>query len=200
MMIKVNMRSMMNSLTVLSLLGCMVFIAYGVHTKIFYSESALQGFFFRFGGWAPLLFIVFQAVQVIIPVIPGGLGCLGGVLIFGPVMGFVYNYVGICIGSIAAFLLAKRYGTPIVQSLFPPKLYRKYMSWTEKNKNFDKLFTIAIFMPVAPDDFLCYLAGTTKMTLQKFTAVIIFGKPMAIALYSFGLSVLSHNVMALLQR
>lgn len=36
------------------------------------------------------------------------------------------------------------------------------------------------------------------MTLQKSTAVIIFGKPIAIALYSFGLSLLSHNIMALL--
>lgn len=200
MMAKINMRSAMNMLTVLSLLACLVFIAYGLQTRIFYSESALQGFFFRFGAWAPILFIVFQAVQVIFPILPGGIGCLGGVLIFGPVLGFTYNYIGICLGSVGAFLLAKRYGTPIVQSLFPPKLYRKYVSWTEKNNNFDKMFTIAIFLPVAPDDFLCYLAGTTKMSLQKFTAVIIFGKPMAIALYSFGLSLLSHNIMALLHR
>lgn len=199
-MTKGKMRSTMNILTVLSLLGCLAFIAYGVQARIFYSETALQGFFARFGAWAPVLFIAFQAVQVIFPILPGGIGCLGGVLIFGPVLGFTYNYIGICVGSVGAFLLARRYGAPIVQSLFHPKLYRKYMSWTENHKNFDKMFTIAIFLPVAPDDFLCYMAGTTKMTLQKFTAVIIFGKPMAIALYSFGLSLLSHNIMALLHR
>ncbi|WNS43469.1 TVP38/TMEM64 family protein [Paenibacillus sp. MMS20-IR301] len=199
-MTKGNLRSKMNLLTVLGLLGCLIFIAYGLQTRIFYSESALQQFLARFGPWAPILFIVFQAVQVIVPILPGGIGCLAGVLIFGPLLGFAYNYIGICLGSICAFLIAKRYGTPIVRSMFPPKLYRKYVAWTETNNNFDKMFTIAIFLPVAPDDFLCYLAGTTKMTLQKFTAVILFGKPMAIALYSFGLSLVFQNIVALLQR
>ena len=38
------------------------------------------------------------------------------------------------------------------------------------------------------DDFLCYLAGTTKMTWKQFTAVIVLGKPFSIALYSLGLT------------
>ena len=36
--------------------------------------------------------------------------------------------------------------------------------------------------------FLCYLAGTTKMTWKQFTAVIVLGKPFSIALYSLGLT------------
>jgi len=47
---------------------------------------------------------------------------------------------------------------------------------------------LAIFFPVAPDDFLCWLAGTTKMTLGRFSAIILLGKPASIALYSLGLS------------
>ena len=62
----------------------------------------------------------------------------------------------------------------------------KYMKWTA-SRRFDTLFTIAIFAPVAPDDFLCYLAGTTKMTYLKFTIIILLGKPLAIAIYTFGL-------------
>ena len=146
------------------------------------------------GLWAPLLFTALQAIQVVIPILPGGIGCLGGVLMFGPVMGFLYNYVGICLGSVAAFLLSKRYGQPFVRSVAGERTYEKYAGWLEKGNRFDTFFALAIFFPVAPDDFLCYLAGLTRMSLKKFSAIIFLGKPASIALYSLGL----HSIMALL--
>lgn len=51
-----------------------------------------------------------------------------------------------------------------------------------------KLFAAAIFFPIAPDDLLCYLAGTTAMTWRQFLCVIVLGKPFSIALYSLGLT------------
>ena len=45
-------------------------------------------------------------------------------------------------------------------------------------------FAAAIFLPAAPDDVLCFIAGLTRMTWQKFTAIILLGKPFVIALYS----------------
>ena len=47
---------------------------------------------------------------------------------------------------------------------------------------------------MAPDDFLCYLAGTTSMTWRRFTAIILLGKPLSIALYSLGLTVLFQQI------
>lgn len=47
-------------------------------------------------------------------------------------------------------------------------MIEKYDGWTQKDGKFLKLFALAIFFPVAPDDFLCYLAGTTKMTWKQF--------------------------------
>lgn len=154
----------------------------------------MEVFLWPAGLWAPLLFTALQAIQVVIPILPGGIGCLGGVLMFGPVMGFLYNYVGICLGSVAAFLLSKRYGQPFVRSVAGERTYEKYAGWLEKGNRFDTFFALAIFFPVAPDDFLCYLAGLTRMSLKKFSAIIFLGKPASIALYSLGL----HSIMALL--
>ena len=67
-----------------------------------------------------------------------------------------------------------------------------------EKRRFERLFALAIFLPVAPDDFLCYLAGTTEMTLPRFTAIILLGKPAAIALYSLGLAAVFTKVTALL--
>jgi len=163
------------------------FVIYGLKTNLFSSQLAIKSFLQKFGIFAPIVLVIIQAFQVVIPILPGGIGLLISVLIFGPMQGFIYNYLGICIGSIIAFLLSKQYGTYLIEKLFSSNLKDKYMSWTS-NKNFEKLFAIAIFMPVAPDDFLCYLAGTTSMKLSRFSTIIFLGKPLAIAAYTFGLS------------
>ena len=178
----------LNLCTIAGLMGMAWFIWYGVQNQIFVSQEALEAFLGRFGMFAPLFFIVIQIVQVIIPILPGAIGCLGGVLIFGPVWGFVYNYIGISIGSILAFLLSKQYGRPFVRNIIGEKNYDKYIGWLSKGNGFNKAFAVAIFLPVAPDDLLCYIAGLTKMTLKKFTAIILLGKPGSILLYSLGLT------------
>lgn len=90
-------------------------------------------------------------------------------------------------GSMIAFLLARRYGKGFVESISKPKLMQKYSAWLDSEK-FDKWFALAIFLPVAPDDFLCYLAGITKISVKKFSMIILAGKPFAIAAYSMGLN------------
>ena len=166
------------TLQVLSLAGlvaCVILALWGWRTGVLTSQEQMQALVHSCGAVGVVLFILFQAVQVVVPVLPGGIGCLAGVLIFGPVWGFVYNYVGICIGSLAAFAVA------------------------EERNRFARLFALAIFLPVAPDDFLCYLAGTTEMSWRQYTAIILLGKPFAIALYSLGLTVVWQHLVTLLQ-
>lgn len=178
----------LNLCTLLGLAGMACFIWYGVQNQIFVSAESLKHFLNQFGLFAPALFLVIQMIQVALPILPGAVGCLGGVLIFGPVWGFVYNYIGISLGSILAFLLSKRYGRPFVRGIIGEKNYEKYIGWLEKGKAFDKAFAVAIFLPVAPDDLLCYMAGLTPMSLKKFAAIIFLGKPGSIFLYSLGLT------------
>lgn len=191
------MKKLSNIIAIAGIAATVIFIVYGLKTGIFYDAESLKQFIAGFGIAGVLVFVAFQAVQVVFPVLPGGIGCLGGVLIYGAYKGFLFNYVGICIGSVAAFLIAKYYGQPLLHKMFSEKLREKYMKWVD-NKHFDKMFALAIFLPVAPDDFLCYLAGTTRMTLTKFTAIILLGKPLAIAAYSLGLTTIFNWGSALL--
>lgn len=184
-------------ITIAGVTAIVLFTIYGLKTGIFYDAESLKQFIAGFGITGAIVFVAFQAIQVVFPILPGGIGCLGGVLIYGAYKGFLFNYVGICVGSVAAFLIAKYYGRPLLQKMFSEQLQEKYMKWVD-NKHFDKMFALAIFLPVAPDDFLCYLAGTTRMTLTKFTAIILLGKPLAIAAYSLGLTTLFHWGGALL--
>ena len=87
-----------------------------------------------------------DSVQVIIPILPGGVSCLGGVIFFGPWLGFLYNYIGICIGSIAVFGISKTIGRPVLYKMFSEKMIEKYDGWTQKDGKFLKLFALAIFI------------------------------------------------------
>lgn len=167
---------------------CLLVALWGWQTGVLTSQERLQALVASCGMAGALLFTVFQAVQVVVPILPGGLGCLAGVLLFGPVWGFVYNYVGICIGSLMAFAVARNCGKPLLGLLFSEKTIQRYSHWTEEKGRFARLFALAIFLPVAPDDFLCYLAGTTEMSWGRYTAIILLCKPFAIAMYSLGLT------------
>lgn len=167
---------------------CVLAALWGWKTGVLTSQERLQALVASCGAAGALLFTAFQAVQVVVPVLPGGLGCLAGVLLFGPGWGFVYNYAGICIGSLIAFGVARNCGKPLLNLLFSEKTIRRYSCWAEEKDRFARLFALAIFLPVAPDDFLCYLAGTTDMSWRRYTAIILLGKPFAIALYSLGLT------------
>ena len=177
-----NLTGFFNLLSIAGLAGCALLAIWAYKNGILNSVDSLQTFIWKFGYTGMLVFILIQVVQVIIPILPGGVSCLGGVIFFGPWLGFLYNYIGICIGSIAVFGISKTIGRPVLYKMFSEKMIEKYDGWTQKDGKFLKLFALAIFFPVAPDDFLCYLAGTTKMTWKQFTAVIVLGKPFSIAL------------------
>lgn len=174
---------------------CVLAALWGWRTGVLTSQERMQALVSSCGAAGALLFVAFQAVQVVVPILPGGLGCLAGVLLFGPVWGFAYNYVGICIGSLVAFAVARNCGKPLLSLLFSEKTINKYGRWAEEKDRFARLFALAIFLPVAPDDFLCYLAGTTDMSWRRYTAIILLGKPFAIALYSLGLTLVWRAIV-----
>ena len=182
-------RRVMNIVTIAGLAAVIVGCIVGWRAGLFTDERVLNDFLAKAGMWAPLVFVLVQIVQVVVPIIPGGVSLLAGVLIFGPWWGFVYNYVGIVIGSMIVFYLSRAYGRPWIRGMVSEKTYQKYIGWLDRGKAFDRLFAIAIFLPVAPDDFLCMVAGISGMSFKKFSLIIMLGKPVSIFLYSLALLV-----------
>ena len=190
-------RTASNILAVLLLLGCVAFGIYGYRQGIFHSAESLRDWVKTFGMTAPIVFIILQALEVGIPIIPGGVTLLAGVLIFGPWWGFWYNYIGITLGSVAVFAISHRYGKPLMYRLFSRESIEKYEHWTSDRGRFTKLFALAIFLPGAPDGLICYLAGTTKMSWKTYMLIILIGKPMSIAFYSLGVFGVSRGISAI---
>ena len=81
-------------------IGCFlitcVFVVFGYQSGIFTDTQKMQAFLERAGVLAPLVFMAIQAVQVVIPILPGAIGCVFGVVFFGAVKGFFYNLYRLC--------------------------------------------------------------------------------------------------------
>lgn len=150
----------------------------------FHSVESLQEYMKRFGIAAPLVLILFQALQVVVPVLPGYLGCAAGAVAFGSMTGFWCNYIGISAGSIISYFLARKYGMDIVLAMFPRQQYDKWSSRVKKSRCYDFFLFMSILLPLFPDDFLCYFSGLIKMNSKKFIWIILLGKPWCILAYS----------------
>ena len=105
-----NIQNITNFGFVLMILICVYFFSQGYFTN----PQLLQATLSKAGILAPLLFILLQIIQVIIPIIPGGASSALGITAFGAINGFIYNYIGICIGSICIFLLVRKYGQRMI--------------------------------------------------------------------------------------
>lgn len=151
----------------------------------FSSVETLQTYVAGFGIMAPVVLTCIQAAQVVLPVLPGFLGCAVGAVMFGCWGGFWCNYIGISAGSIMAFWLANRYGRELVVALFPSKKYEKWTSWAAKSKSYTTMLFAGMILPLFPDDYFCYLTGLTDMSLKKFTIIVLLGKPWCIFAYSY---------------
>lgn len=181
-----------------ALLILIVFRAW--RAEVFTSLDKMEAYIGRFGIWSPFVFIIYQIMQiVVIPFIPGGVTTTAGVVMFGPVEGLILNYIGICLGSIAAFALAKRYGRHLVLRFVDKKKYDRYEERLSQGKKFEIFFAICIFLPFAPDDLLCFLAGLTEMSYKKFITIILLGKLPVIIGYSISLNMISNWLTAIIR-
>ncbi|MBE6939377.1 MAG: TVP38/TMEM64 family protein [Ruminococcaceae bacterium] len=150
----------------------------------FDSIDTLRTYIASYGMWGPLILTLIQALQVVLPVLPGFAGCIVGGALFGVAGGYWTNYIGISAGSIVAFFLAKRYGIQLVNQLISMEKYEKYIERIKKSKSYAVMLFLSILLPLAPDDFLCYFSGLINMSSKRFILIIITAKPWCILFYS----------------
>ncbi len=181
--IEAKIKSALTCVLLFLLLISGIFMIKGYFDGHLESVETLQAYISTFGILAPLTLILIQALQVILPVLPGFLGCIVGAGMFGAFGGFWCNYIGISAGSIIAFLLARRFGSGIVKQMFPADKYEAVVKWVTQKKSYTAVLFLAILLPLAPDDFLCYFSGLTGMSTKKFTWIIIVAKPWCILAY-----------------
>ncbi len=58
------------------------------------------------------------------------------------------------------------------------------MTKLDKGRGFDIFLITAFVLPGFPDDFLCMVAGLSKMSFKKFCWITLLSKPATLYLYT----------------
>lgn len=103
--IKINAKNMIHVLSACGMIATLITMYLAYQQGLFTSAEKLKAFVDAIGIWGPVSFILLQVIQVVVPIIPGGITCVAGIIIFGPFWGFIYNYIGIVLGKPASLLL-----------------------------------------------------------------------------------------------
>lgn len=181
---KKSLTGKVKAVTVLGFLLLIALIIKMLLRERFDSVEQLQNYMKGMGVFAPVVLTAVQAMQVVVPVLPGYLGCVAGAVAFGSATGFWCNYLGICAGSIAAYFLAEKYGAVFVKEMFSECFYEKWRQKIEAGKSYKIFLFVATLLPLFPDDFLCYFSGLIRMDRKAFIWIILLGKPWCILAYS----------------
>jgi Uncharacterized conserved protein len=142
-------------------------------SSVFINRTAIHDYIQSAGIFGPIVFILLQIVQVVIAPIPGQATSLVGGYAFG-LFGLIYSIVGITVGFTLVFIIARKFGRPLIEKLFDKKLIKKFDYITE-SKGTLVLFLIFL-LPTFPDDLICYLAGMTKIPIKKLLVVSVAGR------------------------
>ena len=62
--------------------------------------------------------------------------------------------------------------------------YERLTNWVNRKNSYTVILFLAILLPLAPDDYLCYFSGLSSMSFRKFSAIILVAKPWCILFYS----------------
>lgn len=142
--------------------------------ELFTDRRQLRAFVLGYGTLAPVVFIGLQITQVVISFIPGeATGFLGGFL-FGVFQGFLYSSVGLSIGSLIAFGLARWLGLRFVRRIVRPGLYRKF-AFLQEPRGIATAFVLFL-IPGFPKDALSYVLGLSPMPLWAFFVIMTLGR------------------------
>lgn len=140
---------------------------YGEYIKTYYSPEAVKNWVLSFGSLSFLVFILLQILQVVLFFIPGEVVQGAAGYIFGTLGGAGISLLGITLGSVGTFLVARKFGDRLLHKILPQKDYIKIKILIDKPKNRLIIF-ILYLIPGFPKDVLGYVAGITPIGLKWF--------------------------------
>ncbi|OYW68901.1 MAG: hypothetical protein B7Z25_06510 [Aerococcus viridans] len=178
-------QQLINVLNIVGTVATIAFMIWAWHKGLLTDKQAFLDFMKQFGVTAPIVFVLIQFLQTVIPVIPGSVTIPLGVYMFGNVGGFMCNLLPIFLGSVFNFYLARRFGRSLVHILVGDKYYAKAIHWLEDRNRFERILILGLILPFMPADVVCYVAGLTNLSFKRFVQILAVGKPVTILIYSY---------------
>lgn len=160
-------------------------------------REKLLAIFDRFDTfWSIIVFILLQAVQVVIAVIPP-IQIVGGMM-FGWFFGAIFSFAGIMLGTLVIFVLVRFLGRPIVETFVSNKHLEKF-GFLNNEEKLIKVLIVLYVIPGVPKDILSYIVPLTKIKRRDFFMYVMpFRIPAVLLSTLFGQSVMTGSYVLMI--
>ena len=154
-----------------------IIVITGIKTAPWLFEHAKNPQYIRdylagYGNYGFLVYILIQAIQVIIVIIPGDLVMICAGFVYGIPLGFVLSYIGLMLGSMIVFYISRFFGYDFVCRLISTEKIEKISGMLNSSKGTVGLFLICC-IPFIPKDIMMYVAGLTPVKASRI--FLIYG-------------------------
>jgi uncharacterized membrane protein YdjX (TVP38/TMEM64 family) len=128
----------------------------------------------RSGLWGPIILFLLIWVQLFVAFIPGHALVAASGYVYGAPLTIAIASASSILGSQLAFLLARKYGRPLIYRLASKETVEK---WDRIAGSRGPLFYFFMFvLPFVPSDMMCYVAGLGKISARRFFIASLIGR------------------------
>ncbi|WP_068785710.1 TVP38/TMEM64 family protein [Paenibacillus phocaensis] len=162
------------ALTLILCIGLLIYYSSAL-IEIMSSMDNFSAYIRSTGHWGPVMFILFQILQIVVAPIPGEVVQIAGGYIYGVTLGSLYTTIGLILGSAMAFYFTRFIGRDSISKILQKKKY-KWMAFIHDEKKFSVFLFLFFVIPGLPKDLLVFVAALTSMSSFRFFLILIVGR------------------------
>lgn len=133
-------------------------------------QKVIEAWIDKMGVIGFLIVLGIQILQVVIAYIPGETVEIFSGALYGTMGGLFICLFGCMIASTIIFSLSKRYGKPLLYTLFDKEKVKGW-KWLQDSRKYLMVTFILFFVPGTPKDMLTYIVGITNMGVGEFLGI-----------------------------
>jgi uncharacterized membrane protein YdjX (TVP38/TMEM64 family) len=149
------------SVLVATLVAAIIWL--GLHRQLL-QPATIERQLQRFGGWAPILFLLLYALATVV-FVPGSVLTVAGGALFGPIWGTLWNLTGATLGATLAFVIARYVASDWVAARIGERLGRLMRGVEEEGWRFVAFVRL---VPLFPFNLMNYAFGLTRIRLREY--------------------------------
>lgn len=141
-----------------------------VHSETYAPQ--IEAFVAFFGIFAPIVFIVLSALTNILPPLAVTPLWFISIVLFGPMLGFIYSVMGNLLGNTVSFYIARIWGQDAIVRL-AGKDALKHIQKLPALSDAKKVFLLKFFGGAATD-YISYATGLSKISFTPYIIATFF--------------------------
>ena len=121
------------------------------------------------------IYIGMQVFQIVVSIVPGQALQFAAGYAWHFWLGFLYSIVGIALGTVVTFYLARLLGRDALHVIFGEEKFSRFVHMLNSKRSFIFLFVIFL-IPGFPKDIFTYAAGVSEFRVVPFLLLSLAGR------------------------